>query len=488
MRVHLSTVGPLLACFDVYEDFYHYTCGVYGHLNGGYEGGHCVAVIGYDDVQQAWICKNSWNTWWGANGYFMIGYGQCGIDNCMWEIDTPITIPWSLRPKDQKDNKDNKDSKDKDKDGKDSKDRKDNKEDDKLAPGREKEAAKRRTSTNPTSTPSAIRSHSWPCAWRRSHRAWTRCPRQSPKRPQDGPSSAPLNGLKLEPRFCRTNRTRSPSRTTGRDVVDVGDPVSCNGCRRLAPGAPVAGHPRHGSRDLSRVGWRHRPCGPAALSEGRAVVSGRVVAVHEIEIVLTRLDGIMASELTHIVSKDRDYVAAEMNAFLLSWLTRLACPVVNRPVPMGLAGANHRPEGWAALAATLGIPIRRQRRGPDGYMPPTAGITRSVILVGDKCFGDPDPELRNSTRLLAGAAGLDFMTAIYEHLPRGACPSRPPTRGPISRPRGFQRHLRTSCASAHWLGPRDPHRDFPLTQRWVSSGPDCQVSVPTRCSSTSTGP
>jgi len=132
----------LTACFDVYEDFYHYTCGVYGHLTGGKEGSHCVCVVGYDDVGKYWICKNSWGTGWGSGGYFYIAYGQCGIDDGMWEIDTPISIPWSLRPKDQKDGKDSKDSKDKDKDSKDSKDRKDNKEDDKLSAGREKLVAK----------------------------------------------------------------------------------------------------------------------------------------------------------------------------------------------------------------------------------------------------------------------------------------------------------------------------------------------------------
>jgi len=125
MRLGISNEGPLIACFDVYEDFKHYKCGVYGHLNGDFAGGHCVCVIGYDDDGQYWICKNSWGELWGSGGFFCIGYGQCGIDDGMWSIDGPISIPLSLRPKDQKDTKDNKDSKDKDKDTKDNKDRKD---------------------------------------------------------------------------------------------------------------------------------------------------------------------------------------------------------------------------------------------------------------------------------------------------------------------------------------------------------------------------
>ena len=36
-------------------------------------------MIGYDDTQNCWICKNSWGTGWGEDGYFKIAYGQCGM-------------------------------------------------------------------------------------------------------------------------------------------------------------------------------------------------------------------------------------------------------------------------------------------------------------------------------------------------------------------------------------------------------------------------
>ncbi|RKP45269.1 C1 family peptidase [Trinickia fusca] len=87
MKQWLATRGPLIACFSVYADFYGYSSGVYRY-NGSapYEGGHCISVIGYDDNQQAWLCKNSWGTGWGMGGYFLIGYGQCGIDAGMWSI------------------------------------------------------------------------------------------------------------------------------------------------------------------------------------------------------------------------------------------------------------------------------------------------------------------------------------------------------------------------------------------------------------------
>jgi Papain family cysteine protease/Ricin-type beta-trefoil lectin domain len=88
MKAWLSTNGPLITCFTVYEDFYSYTSGVYRQTSSTVEGGHCVSCIGYSDTLQAWLCKNSWGTSWGESGFFWIGYGQCGIDSTMWAADS----------------------------------------------------------------------------------------------------------------------------------------------------------------------------------------------------------------------------------------------------------------------------------------------------------------------------------------------------------------------------------------------------------------
>jgi C1A family cysteine protease len=80
-KVYLANVGPMVGCFDVYEDFNVYASGVYHHVTGAYRGGHCIQIIGYDDNDSCWICKNSWGTWWGDDGFFRIGYGECNIDS-----------------------------------------------------------------------------------------------------------------------------------------------------------------------------------------------------------------------------------------------------------------------------------------------------------------------------------------------------------------------------------------------------------------------
>ncbi|UCG83157.1 MAG: hypothetical protein JSW38_13495 [Dehalococcoidia bacterium] len=83
----LSEHGPLVAAMDVYEDFRAYTGGVYQHTSGDKLGGHCISIVGYNDHQGCWICKNSWGTDWGETGglstergWFRIAYGECGID------------------------------------------------------------------------------------------------------------------------------------------------------------------------------------------------------------------------------------------------------------------------------------------------------------------------------------------------------------------------------------------------------------------------
>jgi C1A family cysteine protease len=101
MKTWISTNGPVTACFAVYNDFFNYTGGVYKHVSGDLAGGHCVCIIGYDDGQQCWIAKNSWNTTWGDNGFFMIGYGEGkypdgtgGIDSAMWAVDDIAATGW----------------------------------------------------------------------------------------------------------------------------------------------------------------------------------------------------------------------------------------------------------------------------------------------------------------------------------------------------------------------------------------------------------
>ena len=87
----LASKGPMVAGMAVYNDFYAYQGGVYRHTTGPLVGYHAISVVGYDDSQSCWICKNSWGPSWGESGFFRIGYGDSGIDTdfAFYDVDVP---------------------------------------------------------------------------------------------------------------------------------------------------------------------------------------------------------------------------------------------------------------------------------------------------------------------------------------------------------------------------------------------------------------
>ncbi|MEV4641142.1 C1 family peptidase [Actinoplanes sp. NPDC049548] len=106
MKEFISTYGSITACLDVFQDFFSYGGGVYRHVSGGYAGGHCVVLVGYDDSAGCWIAKNSWGRGWGTGGYFKIAYGECRIESYQtigatgvrlraWLPDQQVVSLWS---------------------------------------------------------------------------------------------------------------------------------------------------------------------------------------------------------------------------------------------------------------------------------------------------------------------------------------------------------------------------------------------------------
>jgi hypothetical protein len=75
----ISKRGPLATGMEVYSDFFYYRGGIYRYASGGFVDNHAVCIVGYDDLDGCWICKNSWGTGWGEKGWFRIAYGECGL-------------------------------------------------------------------------------------------------------------------------------------------------------------------------------------------------------------------------------------------------------------------------------------------------------------------------------------------------------------------------------------------------------------------------
>lgn len=80
----INDYGPVTVYMFVYSDFYFYLGGVYSHVWGSGEGFHSILITGYDDVGSYWICKNSWGTGWGEDGYFRVSYDENILDFSSW--------------------------------------------------------------------------------------------------------------------------------------------------------------------------------------------------------------------------------------------------------------------------------------------------------------------------------------------------------------------------------------------------------------------
>jgi len=167
-------------------------------------------------------------------------------------------------------------------------------------------------------------------------------------------------------------------------------------------------------QDFSVSGWRFSV---GDVTAGVAVIGGRRVSVREITGVHTRLPWVDERELTHIAPADRRFVASEMNAFLIAWLSELPCCVLNPPTAQSFAGPNWRPEQWASAAAGLGLAVQPVHRwigsAPCVCVPTYQGQVVTVTMVGDRSFGSRDPSVLDLSCQLARAAGVELLAVQF---------------------------------------------------------------------------
>jgi hypothetical protein len=175
------------------------------------------------------------------------------------------------------------------------------------------------------------------------------------------------------------------------------------------------------ARDLSLAGWNQDL---RFTDDAAGVIERKLVSQKEISGVLTRLPCVYDVELTDIVPQDRGYVAAEMTAFLLFWLSQLTCPVLNRPTPTNLSGPHWRREKWVRVAAQAGIPVQPVRRHAaltGGRKEDDTLLTTSTLtVVGDRVFGESASCLHQQALCLAQLAGVNLLAVHFSRPDRGA--------------------------------------------------------------------
>lgn len=159
--------------------------------------------------------------------------------------------------------------------------------------------------------------------------------------------------------------------------------------------------------------FTHR-LGPRGCETELACEDGRRLDSTGLNGVVCRLTHAAPPQFAAAAAADRDYAGAEAAALLLSWLSGLACPVVNPASPRGLSGPVLSRLEWSLLAARAGLGCSfRVEPGADPEEPasvdPIDGPARELLVVGPNVLGEASPELARSCVELARTAGCPVL-------------------------------------------------------------------------------
>jgi len=94
MRGCLAAGYPFVFGFTVYQSFESADVARTGRVElprpgEGVVGGHAVMAVGYDDLAERFVVRNSWGTGWGKRGYFTMPYAyltQSSLADDFWTI------------------------------------------------------------------------------------------------------------------------------------------------------------------------------------------------------------------------------------------------------------------------------------------------------------------------------------------------------------------------------------------------------------------
>ena len=164
--------------------------------------------------------------------------------------------------------------------------------------------------------------------------------------------------------------------------------------------------------DLSRAGWVHDPHAPQA---DRMALGDAIFGTDHISAVVTALDFVYPADLPHVHPEDQAFVAAEMTAFLRSWLRCLPCPVIDPPTSSELSGRAGDPSVWSEAVGQTHV-----RDGRWAPWPQLKGVSIAVV-AGHAIAGTSDTATVRIAERLTAAAGVG--AAYFTFLDDGHAPA-----------------------------------------------------------------
>jgi C1A family cysteine protease len=81
----LCAHGVLATAVNATRMFTGYKSGVFNEGANSSGTNHAINIVGWDNAKRAWLVRNSWNTYWGEQGYGWIEWGSNKVgDGTMW--------------------------------------------------------------------------------------------------------------------------------------------------------------------------------------------------------------------------------------------------------------------------------------------------------------------------------------------------------------------------------------------------------------------
>jgi hypothetical protein len=152
------------------------------------------------------------------------------------------------------------------------------------------------------------------------------------------------------------------------------------------------------------IDWEHR-LGAHGTTIRIRLADGRAVDGGQLQGVLNRIASVPNGPAARADRADREYALQEVQAFWLSWLSGLCCPVLNRPTPLGLGGAWRDRTEWLMLSARAGLATAAYRSGNGDRPRPS----RQALVVAGRLVGEAPPDVVAGCRELATLSGTDLL-------------------------------------------------------------------------------
>jgi hypothetical protein len=159
------------------------------------------------------------------------------------------------------------------------------------------------------------------------------------------------------------------------------------------------------------------------FSSSEITLGGARITAGEISGIVSTIPGFLPQEFYYIEPADREYVCAEMTAFLIYFLSELACKKLNPPSPRSLCGLGLNRIEWLTAAAGCGVPIWpvHTKNGVSLPVGDTQGVQQvTTTIIGETVLGGDVPEkIGGYLRALAKTFVLPYLSCAFVSPPGG---------------------------------------------------------------------